>query len=130
MIRSHLFLTILTTHHCNGRKHDVLENNFVSLKYFGFWFELEAICRAVHHQRILLQSDLLPREEDQGGPRDGPQPTFPDDVLHVAQLVQLGRAQSGKTVPGREESFIQPQHDTVTLQAGTTGKLIMIIREG
>ena len=44
----------------NRRKQDVLENNLVSLKYFSFWFELEAFGRAVHHQAVLLQSDLLP----------------------------------------------------------------------
>ena len=85
------------------------------MKYFSFWFELDAVDSAVHYESILLQLDLLPREEDQTGPRDGPQPTFPDDILQLTQLVQLGGAQSGQTVPGREEVFIQPQHDAGSL---------------
>ena len=49
------------------RQHDVLENNLVSLKDLSFWFEFDAVDRAVHHERVFLQTDLLTREEHQAG---------------------------------------------------------------
>ena len=46
-------------------QHDVLENNLVSLKDLGFWFEFDAVYRAVHHERVFFKTDLLTGEKDQ-----------------------------------------------------------------
>ena len=99
-----------------------LQNNFVTLEHRSFRLELDAVDGAVHDESVDRELLLLPSEEHEAGPCHAPQSTFPDDVLDLAQLVHLGRADGGQTISCGSDTGVQAHQQIHVLQSAIIGQ--------